>query len=46
MKGMKAGLGHCPGFQHKHLKIHYDQNKADKVTSEVSKWRWLVLKFH
>lgn len=46
MRVMKAGMGHHSHFQDKHLKIHYDQNKADKVTSKVAKSRWLVLKFH
>lgn len=28
---MKAGIGHCSHFQDKHLKIRYEQNKADQV---------------
>lgn len=43
---MKAGISHCSYFQDKHLKIHYEQNKADQAASKVSKCRWLVLKFH
>lgn len=45
MRGMKAGISHHSHFQDKHLKIHYDQNKADKVTSKFSKSRWLVFHF-
>lgn len=33
MRAMKAGISHCPHFQDKHLKIHYEENKADQVAS-------------
>lgn len=46
MTAMKAGTGHCSHFQDKHLKIRYEQNKADQVASKVSKCRWLVLKVY